>query len=308
MTSPSTSSEAYPRDLVGYGRTPPDPHWPGKARVAVSFVLNYEEGGEHSVLHGDSEAETFLSEIIGAQPVKGLRHWNMESFYDFGARAGVWRILNEFDKRKLPLTVYGVGMALERHADLARSFIELGHEVASHGWRWFDYQYTAESAELADMLRAIAVTEEICGVRPQGYYLGRCSPNTVRIAAEHGNFRYCSDVYDDDLPYWNTQYDKPLLMIPYPLDANDMRFASPQGFNTGDHFFHYLRDAFDVLYAEGESAPKMMSIGLHCRLIGRPGRFRGLQKFLDHIQAHANVWVTRRIDIAEHWHKHFPLA
>jgi allantoinase len=300
------SSDAYPRDLVGYGPTPPHPNWPGAARVAVSFVLNYEEGGENCILHGDTASETFLSEIIGAQPVHGARHWNMESFYDYGARAGVWRILREFERRGLNMTVYGVGMALRRHPDLARAFVELGHEVASHGWRWIDYQHVPEHVERQHMKLAIQAIEQACGKRPMGWYTGRCSPNTVRLVAEEGGMLYCSDTYSDDLPFWETQYGAPQLMIPYSLDSNDMRFSSPQGFNTADHFYHYLRDCFDVLYEEGVDSPKMMSVGLHCRIIGHPGRFRALQQFLDHIQRHDRVWVCRRVDIARHWHANFP--
>ena len=295
----------YPRDLVGYGGRPPDPHWPGAARVAVQFVLNYEEGGENSVLHGDSHSEQFLSEIIGA-PAFPDRHMSMESIYEYGSRAGVWRVLREFERRGLPLTVFGVGMALERHPDVGRAFHELGHEIASHGWRWIHYQEVDEATERAHLERAVDAIRRITGAPPLGWYTGRDSPNTRRLVVEHGGFLYDADYYGDDLPFWTTVETaggerRPHLIVPYTLDTNDMRFATPQGFNTGDQFFTYLRDAFDVLYAEGAEAPKMLSVGLHCRLVGRPGRLRGLQRFLDHVEAHDRVWVARRVDIARHW-------
>ena len=295
----------YPRDLVGYGERPPDPHWPGAARVAVQFVLNYEEGGENSVLHGDSHSEQFLSEIIGA-PAFPDRHMSMESIYEYGSRAGVWRVLREFERRGLPLTVFGVGMALERHPDVGRAFHELGHEIASHGWRWIHYQEVDEATERAHLERAVDAIRRITGAPPLGWYTGRDSPNTRRLVVEHGGFLYDADYYGDDLPFWTTVETaggerRPHLIVPYTLDTNDMRFATPQGFNTGDQFFTYLRDAFDVLYAEGAEAPKMLSVGLHCRLVGRPGRLRGLQRFLDHVEAHDRVWVARRVDIARHW-------
>ena len=295
----------YPRDLVGYGGRPPDPHWPGAARVAVQFVLNYEEGGENSVLHGDSHSEQFLAEIIGA-PAFPDRHMSMESIYEYGSRAGVWRVLREFERRGLPLTVFGVGMALERHPDVGRAFHELGHEIASHGWRWIHYQEVDEATERAHLERAVDAIRRITGAPPLGWYTGRDSPNTRRLVVEHGGFLYDADYYGDDLPFWTTVETaggerRPHLIVPYTLDTNDMRFATPQGFNTGDQFFTYLRDAFDVLYAEGAEAPKMLSVGLHCRLVGRPGRLRGLQRFLDHVEAHDRVWVARRVDIARHW-------
>jgi allantoinase len=299
------SVSAYPRDLIGYGRNPPHAKWPNKAKIAVQFVLNYEEGGENSVLHGDKASEQFLSEIIGAAAFEA-RHLSMESIYEYGSRAGVWRILKEFEKRKLPLTVFGVSMALERHPELTAAFVELGHEIACHGWRWIHYQNMDETTEREHMRIGMDIIKKLTGVAPQGWYTGRDSPNTRRLVADYGGFLYDSDYYGDDLPFY-TQVTKsdgssvPHLIVPYTLDSNDMRFASPQGFNTGDHFFQYLKDSFDVLYAEGEEAPKMLSVGMHCRLLGRPGRMRSLQKFLDYIESHDRVWVCRRIDIAKHW-------
>ena len=304
------ADQHYPRDLAGYGRTPPHANWPGQARVAVQFVVNYEEGGENCVLHGDPGSEQFLSEIIGAAAYPA-RHLSMESIYEYGSRAGVWRILREFERRGLPLTVFGVGMALERNPEVARAFVELGHEVACHGYRWIHYQDMPEAVEREHFLRCVETVTKLLGRHPEGWYTGRDSPNTLRIVAEEGKFLYDADYYGDDLPFW-TVVDlgggktHPQLIVPYTLDTNDMRFASPQGFNTADHFFTYLRDAFDVLYAEGETAPKMMSVGLHCRLIGRPGRFAGLQRFLDHIQKHDRVWIATRADIARHWVKEHP--
>ncbi|RQR32278.1 allantoinase PuuE [Burkholderia sp. Bp9142] len=300
----------YPRDLIGYGRHPVQANWPGRARVAVQFVLNYEEGGENCVLHGDPGSEQFLSEIVGAAAYPD-RHMSMESIYEYGSRAGVWRILREFEKRGLPLTVFGVGMAIERHPELARAFVELGHEIACHGWRWIHYQGMTPELEAEHMRLGMEAIERVTGERPLGWYTGRDSPNTHRLVAEYGGFLYDSDNYGDDLPFWmdvevSGGGTSPQLIVPYTLDTNDMRFATPQGFNTGDHFFDYLRDAFDVLYAEGDEAPKMLSIGMHCRLLGRPGRFRGLQRFLDHIEKHDRVWVTRRVDIARHWREHHP--
>jgi len=303
-----SNSADYPRDLIGYGRTPPEANWPGKARIAVQFVLNYEEGGENSVLHGDSHSEQFLSEIVGAAAYSA-RHLSMESIYEYGSRAGVWRLLNEFEKRGLPLTVFGVAMALERHPEVAQAFKELGHEIACHGWRWIHYQDVPEAVEREHLERALEVFQRLYGAQPDGWYTGRDSPNTRRLLLDQGGFLYDSDYYGDDLPLWTREADSQgelhnHLIVPYTLDTNDMRFASPQGFNTGEHFFQYLKDAFDVLYAEGEELPKMLSIGLHCRLIGRPGRFRGLQRFLDYIESHDRVWVTRRVDIARHWAEH----
>lgn len=301
---------SYPRDLIGYGRTPPEANWPGQARIAVQFVLNYEEGGENCVLHGDSHSERFLSEIIGAEAYPD-RHMSMESIYEYGARAGVWRILNEFSRRGLPLTVFGVAMALQRNPEVARAFSELGHEIACHGWRWIHYQNVPEEVEREHMQQAITIFQLLYGEKPQGWYTGRDSPNTRRLLMDEGSFLYDSDYYGDDLPFWTRALDskgepRNHLIVPYTLDTNDMRFATPQGFNTGEQFFTYLRDAFDVLYEEGSETPKMLSIGLHCRLIGRPGRFRALQRFLDHIEAHDRVWVARRVDIARHWVKNHP--
>lgn len=308
----SSSSESYPRDLVGYGREPVFADWPGGARVAVQFVLNYEEGGENCVLHGDAGSERFLSEIVGAESYPA-RHMSMESIYEYGSRAGVWRILREFEKRGLPLTVFGVSMALERHPELTRAFVELGHEIACHGWRWLHYQNIDEATEREHLRRGIEIIERLTGSVPLGWYTGRDSENTRRLVADDGRFLYDSDYYGDDLPFWTevtkTNGEKvPHLIVPYTLDTNDMRFATPQGFNTGGHFFEYLRDAFDVLYEEGAECPKMLSVGMHCRLLGRPGRFRGLQRFLDHLEKHDRVWVTRRIDIARHWRARHPFA
>jgi allantoinase len=301
----SSLNNHYPRDLIGYGRNPPHAQWPGKAKIAIQFVLNYEEGGENSVLHGDKASEQFLSEIIGAAAYEA-RHLSMESIYEYGSRAGVWRILKEFEKRKLPLTVFGVSMALERHPELTHAFVELGHEIACHGWRWIHYQNMDEATEREHMRIGMDIIKKMTGVAPQGWYTGRDSPNTRRLVADHGGFLYDSDYYGDDLPFYTnvTKTNGEVvshLVVPYTLDSNDMRFAAPQGFNTGDHFFQYLKDSFDVLYAEGEEAPKMLSIGMHCRLLGRPGRMRSLQKFLDYIESHDRVWVCRRVDIAKHW-------
>lgn len=295
----------YPRDLVGYGPRPPLADWPGRARVAVQFVLNYEEGGENNVLHGDLASETFLSEIIGAQAFP-MRHMSMESMYEYGSRAGVWRILREFERRKLPLTIFGVAMAMERHPELVRAFIEAKHEIASHGLRWISYQTMDEATERKHMLEAVALQKRITGEAPLGWYTGRDSPQTRKLVVEHGGFLYDSDSYADDLPYWTTVSGKQHLVVPYTLDTNDMRFATAQGFNSGDQFFAYLRDAFDVLYAEGEETPKMLSIGLHCRIAGRPARFRALQRFLDHLEARDRVWICRRVDIARHWAARHP--
>jgi putative urate catabolism protein len=295
----------YPRDLVGYGRNPPHARWPGDARVAVQFVLNYEEGGENSVLHGDAGSEQFLSEIVGAAAYPA-RHLSMESIYEYGSRVGVWRILREFERRGLPLTVFGVSMALERHPELTRAFVELGHEIACHGWRWIHYQAMDEATEREHLRIGVGIVERLTGARPLGWYTGRDSPNTRRLVADFGGFLYDSDYYGDDLPFWTrvtrtdgTEVDH--LVVPYTLDANDMRFATPQGFNTGEHFLQYLVDTFDVLWAEGAERPSMMSVGMHCRLLGRPGRFRALQRFLDHLERHDRVWVCRRVDVARHW-------
>ena len=302
------SDPSYPRDLVGYGEHPPHARWPGGPRVALQFVLNYEEGGENSVLHGDAASETFLSEIVGAQAFRA-RHLSMESLYEYGSRAGVWRLLRLFRERAVPLTVFGVAMAMQRHPDVVEAFLRDGHEVASHGWRWISYQSVDEATEREHVERAAEAIRALTGAPPLGWYTGRDSPVTRRLVVEHGGFVYDADSYADDLPYW-TEVDcargrVPHLVVPYALDTNDMRFATPQGFNSGEQFFAYLRDAFDVLYAEGDPAgadrPKMLSIGLHCRIAGRPGRLAALARFLDHAQSHPRVWFARRIDIARHW-------
>ncbi len=323
----STTPARYPRDLSGYGRCPPHPQWPGQARVAVQFVLNYEEGGENCVLHGDAGSEQFLSELFNPAAYAS-RHLSMEGIYEYGSRVGVWRLLREFEQRGLPLTVFGIGMALDRSPDVTAAFMELGHEIASHGWRWIHYQGVDEATERDHLQRGMALIERLTGGKPGpvddghvhglGWYTGRDSPNTRRLVADHGGFAYDSDYYGDDLPFW-LQVRKsdgalaPHLVVPYTLDCNDMRFALPQGFSHGDEFFEYLRDAFDVHYAEGDrdpadgaGGPAMMSIGMHCRLLGRPGRMRALQRFLDHIQRHDRVWITRRIDIARHWRRTHP--
>ncbi|WP_374495759.1 allantoinase PuuE [Zoogloea sp.] len=296
---------AYPRDLVGYGRNPPFADWPGGARVAVQFVLNYEEGGENCVLHGDTGSEQFLSELFNPASYPD-RHLSMEGIYEYGSRVGVWRILREFERRGLPLTVFGVSMALQRHPELTAAFRELGHEIACHGWRWIHYQGVDEATEREHMRIAMAIIEQLTGERALGWYTGRDSPNTRRLVADYGGFLYDSDYYGDDLPFWTEVLKSdgsrvPHLVVPYTLDTNDMRFALPQGFSHGDEFFEYLRDAFDVMYAEGDERPAMLSVGMHCRLLGRPGRFRALQRFLDHLEQHDRVWVCRRVDIARHW-------
>lgn len=304
----------YPRDLIGYGKDVPHAAWPGGARIAVQFVLNYEEGAENSVLHGDQASEQFLSEIIGAQAYES-RHLSMESIYEYGSRAGVWRILREFERRQLPMTIFGVSMALQRHPELTRAFVELGHEIACHGLRWIHYQNMDEATEREHMREAIAIIRELTGSAPLGWYTGRDSPNTRRLLVEQGGFTYDADYYGDDLPFWtqvktSSGEEKNHLIVPYTLDANDMRFATPQGFNSGEQFYQYLCDSFDVLYAEGDPAglnrPKMLSVGMHCRLLGRPGRLRALQRFLDYVQSHDKVWITRRIDIAKHWLSQHP--
>jgi allantoinase len=308
----SAASPRYPRDLRGHGRFPPDPRWPGGARVAVQFVLNYEEGGENSVLHGDAGSEQFLSEMFNP-PAYAARHLSMEGIYEYGSRVGVWRLLREFEGRGLPLTVFGVGMALQRCPEIASAFVELGHEIACHGWRWVNYQQVDEGTEREHLRLGRAAVEAVTGQPCTGWYTGRDSPNTRRLVVEAGGFEYDSDYYGDDLPFWlqvkrSDGGTAPHLVVPYTLDNNDMRFALPQGYSHGNQFFEYLRDSFDVLYeegardpAEGRGGPAMMSIGMHCRLLGRPGRMRALQRFLDHVQAHERVWVARRIDIARHW-------
>ena len=323
--TPSPASARYPRDLRGHGRRPPHPQWPGGAKVAVQFVLNYEEGGENSVLHGDAGSEQFLSEMFNP-PAFPARHLSMEGIYEYGARVGVWRILREFERRGLPLTVFGVSMALERCPEVTAAFVELGHEIACHGWRWIHYQNVDEATEREHLRIGLEIIERLTGRRGSssdhvhglGWYTGRDSPNTRRLVADHGGFEYDSDYYGDDLPFWlqvrrSDGALAPHLVVPYTLDCNDMRFALPQGYSHGDEFFEYLRDAFDVHYAEGDrdpadghGGPSMMSIGMHCRLLGRPGRMRALQRFLDHVASHERVWVARRIDIARHWNAVHP--
>jgi putative urate catabolism protein len=295
----------YPRDMKGYGRAIPDPKWPGGALIAVQFVLNYEEGGENNILHGDAASEAFLSEIAGAAAWPGQRHWNMESIYEYGARAGFWRLWRLFTGRRVPLTIYGVATALERSPDQVEAMLEAGWEIASHGLKWIEHKDMPEDEERRQIAEAIALHTRVTGERPLGWYTGRCSMNTTRLVMEEGGFLYSSDDYADDLPYF---LKKPgggrHLIIPYTLDANDMRFATPPGFNTGEHFYQYLKDTFDCLYEEGRrGSPKMMSVGLHCRLVGRPGRALGLAKFADYVLSHEKVWIARRIDIARHWHK-----
>jgi allantoinase len=305
----------YPRDLAGYGRNPPHPAWPGQARIALQFVLNYEEGGENNVLHGDAASETFLSEIIGAAAFP-MRHMSMESLYEYGSRAGLWRVLRLFEERRMPLTVFGVAMALKRHPEAVAAFTELGHEIACHGLKWISYQHFDEATERAHMAEAVQIMRELTGAAPLGWYTGRDSPNTRRLVVEHGGFAYDADHYGDDLPFWQQVETaagvKPQLIVPYTLDSNDMRFAAMQGFNSGTQFFDYLKDSFDTLYAEGDPAglnqPKMLSIGLHCRIVGRPGRAAALARFLDYVQQHDKVWIARRIDIADHWRATHPFS
>lgn len=296
----------YPRDLKGYRGNPPPANWPGGARIAVQFVINYEEGAENCVLHGDHASEAFLSEIIGAQAYQDQRHMNMESLYEYGSRAGFWRLHGIFTDRTIPVTVFGVAMALERNSEVVDAMWAADWEIASHGYRWIDYQFIDEKTEREHFEKAIEVHRSATGERPLGWYLGRCSPLTHRLVAEEGGFVYNADSYADDLPYWDYQFEQPQLMVPYALDANDMRFATAQGFNSGRQFFEYLKDTFDVLYAEGEKSPKMMSVGLHCRLAGRPGRAKAVQDFLDYVRDQSDVWVARRIDIARHWQDQHP--
>ncbi len=292
----------YPRDMHGHGPTPPDPQWPRAAKIAVQIVLNYEEGGENNILHGDAASEAFLSEIVGAAAWTGQRHWNMETIYEYGARAGFWRLHRLFTGMGIPLTVYGVATALARSPAQVAGMLEADWEIASHGLKWIEYKDVAPADERAHMAEAIRIHTQVTGTRPLGWYTGRCSMNTVDLAAEEGGFAYVADSYADDLPYWHHHAGRDQLIVPYTLDANDMRFATPQGFNAGDQFFTYLKDSFDALYAEGVAgAPKMLSIGLHCRLIGRPGRVMALQRFLEYAQSHADVWFARRLDIARHW-------
>jgi len=311
MTTLFRSGPQYPRDLKGHGRDMPQAQWPRGARVALNFVLNYEEGGENNVLHGDAGSEQFLSEMFNP-PAYPMRHLSMESIYEYGSRAGVWRILREFERRQMPLTIFAVSMALQRHLELAEACMELGHEIACHGWRWINYQQVNEVVEREHVRIGTDILKQITGgAWPLGWYTGRDSPATRRLVVDQGGYEYDSDYYGDDLPFWlqvktSSGNLLPQLVLPYTMDCNDMRYGLPQGFSQGDEFFEYLRDSFDVLYAEGADCPKMMSIGLHCRIVGRPGRMRGLQRFLDHVQAHDQVWVTRRIDIARHWKQLHP--
>jgi len=296
----------YPRDMVGYGAHPPHPQWPGDARIAVQFVVNYEEGGENNILHGDEASEAFLSEIVGADARKGVRHMNMESIYEYGSRAGFWRLHRMFRDRAMPVTVFGVATALARNPEAVKAMKQAGWEIASHGLKWIEHQYMSIERERLQMEEAMRLHEAATGERPLGWYTGRTSENSRELTAEIGGFLYNADSYADELPYWETTAHGPQLIVPYTLDANDMRFATNQGFNSGEQFFAYLRDSFDVLYAEGATAPKMMSVGLHCRLVGRPGRAAALARFLDYVQGHDAVWVATRADIARHWRERFP--
>ena len=299
----------YPRNMIGYGASQPKVQWPNNARLALQIVLNYEEGGENNILHGDESSESFLSEIVGALPVKGARHINMESIYEYGSKRGFWRLYDVFTKKiGIPITIFGVAMALKRNNEICSAIKEANFEVASHGWRWIDYQFIDESIEREHMKLSVKAIEQIFGQRPLGWYTGRCSPNTRNLVVEEGGFLYDSDSYSDDLPYWENVNGKNHLIIPYTLDNNDMRFATNQGFNSGDQFFSYLKDSFDVLYEEGERNPKMMSVGLHCRLIGRPGRIQSLIRFLEYVLKHKDVWVCRRIDIANHWKENYAIS
>ena len=298
-------SKKYPRDMIGYGSKEPKVVWPNNAKLALQIVLNYEEGGENNILHGDKHSETFLSEIIGAQAFKD-RHINMESMYEYGSRRGFWRLHKLFQEKKIPITIFGVAMALERNPEVCDAIKNGNYEVACHGWRWIDYQNVKKSTEKKDMKLAIKTIKKIFGKRPLGWYTGRCSPNTRDLVFDDGEFLYDSDSYSDDLPYWEYKKNKKQLIIPYTLDNNDMRFATSQGFNAGEQFYTYLKDSFDALYEEGKTNPKMMSVGLHCRLIGRPGRTQSLKKFLDYVLKFNDVWICKRIDIAKHWIKNYP--
>ena len=301
------SLKSYPRNMVGYGKDPIHPKWPNKARIAVQFVLNYEEGAENSILHGDNASEAFLSEIVGAKAYEGARHMSMESIYEFGSRAGVWRILNLFKEFDVPVTIFAVALAIARNRELADYLVEQNYDICAHGFRWIDYQFVDEKTEREHIKDCISVLTEYLGKRPEGWYTGRNSPNTRRLIVEEGGFLYDSDTYDDDLPYWSNEFgaEKKHLIIPYTLDVNDMRFASPQGFNSGDQFFNYLKDTFDALYLEGEISPKMMSVGMHARILGRPGRIMAMRRFLEYVKTFDNVWLCSRREIADHWYKNF---
>lgn len=300
------SRDSYPRDLIGYGPTPPHAKWPGAARIAVSFVINYEEGGESCILHGDDCSETLLAQAIGEAPVMAGRDVEAETIFEYGSRAGFWRLMRLFAKYEMPVTFYAVGMALERNPEGARAMVEAGHEIASHGYRWIEYQYAAEEREREDMRLTIEAQERVTGSRPVGFYAGRASANTRRLVVEEGGFLYDSDSYADDLPYWDTNFGRPHLVIPYSLECNDWQFETAAGFTSGQAYFQHLRDAFDVLYEEGEERPRMMNIGLHCRLSGRPALSAALARFLEHVKQHQKVWVCRRVDIATHWYEHHP--
>ena len=293
-------SNDYPRDMIGYGATPPEANWPGSARLALSFVINYEEGGENSILHGDRASETFLSEIIGAKAYEA-RHMSMESMYEYGSRAGFWRLHRLFERYMLPVTVYGIAMAMERNPDVVAAMLKADWEIASHGYRWIDYQFVPEETEREHMAKAIDIHERLTGSKPLGWYTGRDSPNTRNLVLEHDHFLYDSDSYADDLPYWHQHDRGHHLVIPYTLDNNDMRFAAPQGFNSGEQFYTYLKDSFDTLYEEGG---RMMNVGLHCRVVGKPGRAASLARFLEYVSTKPDIWVARRMDIANHWHQH----
>ena len=297
----------YPRDMTGYGKESIHPNWPNKAKIAVQFVLNYEEGGENSILHGDDASETFLSEIIGAKAYQGARHMSMESLYEYGSRSGVWRILRLFEEFNIPITIFAVGLAIARNRQLADYLVDHNYDICAHGFRWIDYQFVEEEVEREHIKDCISILTEFLGKRPEGWYTGRNSPNTRKLIIEEGGFLYDSDAYDDDLPYWANEFDTDSkhLIIPYTLDVNDMRFASPQGFNSGDQFFNYLKDSFDALYKEGETSPKMMSVGMHARILGRPGRIMAMRKFLEYITTFDNVWLCSRREIADHWYKYF---
>ena len=301
------SLNSYPRDMTGYGQNSINPKWPNNAKVAVQFVLNYEEGGENCILHGDNASEAFLSEIVGAKPYEGVRHMSMESLYEYGSRVGVWRILRLFKEFDIPITVFAVALAIARNKELANYLVEHNYDICAHGFRWIDYQYVDENTERNHIKDCISMLTEFIGKRPEGWYTGRNSPNTRRLIIEEGGFLYDSDSYDDDLPYWENSFDteKKHLIIPYTLDVNDMRFASPQGFNSGDQFFNYLKDSFDALYKEGETSPKMMSVGMHARILGRPGRIMAMRRFLEYIKTFDNVWLCSRRDIADHWYNNF---
>ena len=301
------SLNSYPRDMTGYGQNSINPKWPNNAKVAVQFVLNYEEGGENCILHGDNASEAFLSEIVGAKPYEGVRHMSMESIYEYGSRAGVWRILRLFKEFDIPITVFAVALAIARNKELANYLVEHNYDICAHGFRWIDYQYVDENTERDHIKDCISMLTEFLGKRPEGWYTGRNSPNTRRLIIEEGGFLYDSDSYDVDLPYLENSFDteKKHLIIPYTLDVNDMRFASPQGFNSGDQFFNYLKDSFDALYKEGETSPKMMSVGMHARILGRPGRIMAMRRFLEYIKTFDNVWLCSRRDIADHWYNNF---